>query len=113
MLQDSIIQVFEGELYAGTFCLAKLLGLPHRTIKNLIKKFSNYLFYNGVELFQIRLTHKRGTQIQEYLLDALQVKILIILLDNRHFLTNLKILCIKDHETPLQFFRQLEAHGTG
>lgn len=108
MINTSIIQVFEGELYVGTFQLSKMMNIPHRLVKNLIKKYSSILFSIGAELFQIRLTRKRGTQIQEYLLDFLQLKILTVLIDNRHNVIDLKIMCLKDHETPLQFFREYE-----
>jgi len=104
----NLIQVFEGQIYAGTYAVSKILKITHRTIKRLLKKYESFFFADEESIFQVLLNEKPGSPVQQYLLNGAQLKLLFIMMNNKPLLINLKIMCLKDHETDLQFFREIE-----
>lgn len=108
-MKQSLIQVFEGQIYIGTFELSKRLNIKHRTLICNIesKKFIYELFG---KILNIKHSKNPGRPIEEYLLNRNQLEILIISLVKRLEEAQIAQILLANHKlrVDMQFFKYLD-----
>lgn len=107
---SNLIQVYEGKLKIGTWDLAQGIGIEHRCLKGILKRYLQKNNHFGASFpKKKRPTKRKGGQIEEYLLGETEARLVFALLmkhPNTPMGLNLFILNVPGPEA--QYFKQLE-----
>ena len=108
-MHSDIIQVYRGQLKIGTWDLARGCNIQHRLLKKIIKEHPEQFGESAPKL--VRPTKKKGGQIDEYLLNEEQIRILFAhLLNHTRMKMGLRTCIFKQFDSEMHFFKMLEEY---
>ncbi len=106
-MDSTIIQVYKGELKIGTWSISQGSNIQHRIIKSAINRHPEY--YGDSLPKRTMNTKRKGGQVEEYLLNETQTRILFALLLGHPKLSMGLSACIFRHtDSEMHFFKVLE-----
>ena len=109
-MKCDLIKIYKGLPKASSWELSKCFNINHRVIKRAIKSWVVKNQISPEEIVNHRLmTHRRGGQIDEYLITKEQVILIAIFIESNEKTAVFKKSCLSACElSDVEFFTQLE-----